>query len=69
MLTHYRLVRLRVEGLGPATVGIDAHGRSLYQEEQATAKDRLPQILADLASDRERARVVATGKKIGNVDE
>ena len=28
MLTHYRLVRLKVEGLGPATVGIDAHGRS-----------------------------------------
>ena len=69
MLMHYRLVRLRVEGLGPVTVGIDAHGRSLYQEEQATAKDRLPQILADLASDREHARVVATGKKIGNVDE
>lgn len=30
MLTHYRLVRLRVAGLGPATVAIDAHGRSLY---------------------------------------
>jgi fumarate hydratase subunit beta len=69
MLMHYRLVRLRVEGLGPVTVGIDAHGRSLYQEEQTTARERLPQILADLASDRERAQIVATGKKIGNVDE
>lgn len=48
MLTHYRLVRLKVEGLGPATVGIDAHGRSLYEEEAAAARDRLPDILARL---------------------
>ena len=34
MLVHYRVVRLAVEGLGPVTVGIDAHGRSLYAEEQ-----------------------------------
>ena len=40
MLTHYRLVRLRVEGLGPATVAIDAHGRSLYDEERREAQDR-----------------------------
>jgi fumarate hydratase subunit beta len=53
MLTHYRLVRLRVEGLGPATVGIDAHGRSLYDEEQATAQERLPAILARLDALRE----------------
>ncbi|RZL43150.1 MAG: fumarate hydratase [Variovorax sp.] len=55
MLTHYRLVRLRVEGLGPATVGIDAHGRSLYAEEQASAKERLPEILARLAARRAEA--------------
>ena len=67
MLMHYRLVRLRVEGLGPATVGIDAHGRSLYAEEQSTAKDRLPQILDDLAADRGRA-ALRTGT-LGNVDE
>lgn len=54
MLTHYRLVRLRVEGLGPATVGIDAHGRSLYEEEAATAHERLPQILAELDAARSR---------------
>ena len=52
MLMHYRLVRLRVEGLGPVTVGIDAHGRSLYAEEQATAQERLPAILASLAARR-----------------
>lgn len=54
MLTHYRLVRLRVEGLGPATVGIDAHGRSLYAEEQYSARERLPQLMADLEAARRR---------------
>ena len=48
MLVHYRLVRLAVEGLGPVTVGIDAHGRSLYAEEQAAARERLPEILREL---------------------
>ena len=37
MLMHYRLVRLAVEGLGPCTVAIDAHGRSLYAEIAAKA--------------------------------
>jgi fumarate hydratase subunit beta len=69
MLMHYRLVRLRVEGLGPVTVGIDAHGRSLYAEGQATAAERLPQILGDLAADRDRARIATTARAIGNVDE
>ncbi len=54
MLTHYRLVRLRVRGLGPVTVGIDAHGRSLYDEERATAQQRLPAILASLDEARRR---------------
>ena len=48
MLVHYRLVRLAVEGLGPVTVGIDAHGRSLYAEEQLAARERLPEILREL---------------------
>jgi fumarate hydratase subunit beta len=48
MLVHYRLVRLAVEGLGPVTVGIDAHGRSLYAEEQLAARERLPEILRQL---------------------
>lgn len=45
MLVHYRLVRLKVEGLGPVTVGIDAHGRSLYAEEQQAAQARLPELM------------------------
>lgn len=56
MLTHYRLVRLRVEGLGPVTVGIDAHGRSLYEEEQADAQQKLPDILAHLDARRAQAQ-------------
>lgn len=48
MLVHYRLVKLKVEGLGPATVGIDAHGRSLYAEEQQSALDRLPALMQEL---------------------
>ena len=52
MLTHYRLVRLRVEGLGPATVGIDAQGRNLYDEQTTAAQDRRAEIMAGLAQAR-----------------
>jgi fumarate hydratase subunit beta len=54
MLVHYRLVRLAVEGLGPVTVGIDAHGRSLYAEEQLAARERLPEILRELDAERSK---------------
>jgi len=52
LVAHYRLVKLRVEGLGPLTVAIDAHGNNGYEQISRTAQDRLPQILADLARDR-----------------
>lgn len=55
MLTHYRLVRLRVKHLGPATVAIDAHGRSLYDEEQATARLHRTHILDHLAARRNQS--------------
>lgn len=54
LVPHYRLVKLRVEGLGPATVGIDAHGRSLYDHLAEDAAKHLPDILAALATARER---------------
>jgi fumarate hydratase subunit beta len=47
-ISQFRLVTLRVEGLGPATVGIDAHGQSLYDNIKATALERLPAILEEL---------------------
>jgi fumarate hydratase subunit beta len=49
---HYRLVRLAVEGLGPVTVGIDAHGDSVFQSLQDGARARLPAILAGLEAAR-----------------
>lgn len=52
LVPHYRLVKLRVEGLGPATVGIDAHGTSLYQQLEEQARERQPQILDQLAAAR-----------------
>ncbi|HTK36536.1 MAG TPA: fumarate hydratase C-terminal domain-containing protein [Caulobacteraceae bacterium] len=55
LIVHYRVTRLQVEGLGPVTVGIDAHGRSLYEEGAHEAADRLPDILAGLAAARASA--------------
>jgi fumarate hydratase subunit beta len=56
MLTHYRLVRLQVEGLGPTTVGIDAHGRSLYSDVREQALRRIPSIIDALDAEREKSR-------------
>lgn len=55
-ISHYRLVKLRVEGLGPGTVAIDAHGNSLYDDLQAQAAHRLPEILRRLEADRKGAQ-------------
>lgn len=52
LVAHYRLVRLAVSGLGPVTVGIDAHGNSLFETLSAQAQDRMPDILAQLDRDR-----------------
>ena len=52
---HYRLVRLAVRGLGPLTVGIDAHGNSLFETLQDQAQARMPAILEQLAKDRAAA--------------
>jgi fumarate hydratase subunit beta len=53
LVAHYRLVRLAVEGLGPVTVGIDAHGNSLFRNLQGQAQARMPAILEQLARDRD----------------
>ena len=54
LISHYRLVTLRVKDLGPATVAIDAHGNSLYANLTETAEAKKPAILAQLAADRAR---------------
>lgn len=56
LIFHYRLVKLGVEGLGPGTVAIDAHGNSLFDSLQAQAADRLPAILEQLDSSRNDAK-------------
>lgn len=55
LIAHFRLVTLRVAGLGPLTVGIDAHGASLYDTLHDDAAARMPQILAKLQAEREAA--------------
>ncbi len=54
MVSHYRLVRVEVERLGPLTVGIDAHGNSIYRDLRRDARARMPEILAGL-NDRRRS--------------
>jgi L(+)-tartrate dehydratase beta subunit len=42
------LWKFRVKDFGPLTVGIDAHGRSLYKEVQDQAKEKLKELYARL---------------------
>jgi fumarate hydratase subunit beta len=40
-ISQFRLLTLDVEALGPATVAIDAHGNSLYEQLARQARERL----------------------------
>ena len=42
------LWKFRVKDFGPLTVGIDAHGNSLYHDVQAAAGEKLKEIFARL---------------------
>jgi L(+)-tartrate dehydratase beta subunit len=42
------LWRFRVKDFGPLTVGIDAHGNSLYHDVQSAAKKKLEELYARL---------------------
>lgn len=55
MISHYRIVKLRVEQLGPLTVAIDAHGNSVYDTLQEEAEKAMPRILDGLRAAREGA--------------
>jgi fumarate hydratase subunit beta len=48
-ISQFRLVTLDVDGLGPATVAIDAHGASLYEQLAQRAQQRLAQLRTDCA--------------------
>lgn len=51
-IMQFRLTRVRLDGFGPLTVAIDAHGRSLYDDLARAARERLPDILARLRTGR-----------------
>ena len=42
------LWKFRVKDFGPLTVGIDAHGNSLYHDVQAAARKKLEELYARL---------------------
>jgi fumarate hydratase subunit beta len=48
LVSHYRLVKLRVEQLGPLVVGIDARGNSTFETLSEQASGRMPKILREL---------------------
>ncbi|MCP5145949.1 MAG: fumarate hydratase C-terminal domain-containing protein [Gammaproteobacteria bacterium] len=52
-IEHYRLTLLQVDALGPATVAIDAEGRSLYDDIAHSAAARLETIINELDRTRE----------------
>ena len=53
MISHYRIVRMEVERLGPLTVGIDASGNSIYDLSREQATQRRAAIIAELRQARE----------------
>jgi fumarate hydratase subunit beta len=52
LIMQFRLTRVRLDGFGPLTVAIDAHGGSLYNDLARTARERLPGILERLQAER-----------------
>lgn len=56
LVSHYRIVRLKVKRLGPLTVGIDSQGNSLYQQIDEVARARREEILAAMSRERSENR-------------
>ena len=54
LVSHYRLVKLRVEELGPLVVAIDAHGKSKFDMLSEEARRLLPELMAELNHGRAR---------------
>ena len=53
MISHYRIVRIEVERLGPLTVGIDATGDSIYDTGRTRAAERRESLLAAMKAARD----------------
>ena len=56
LIEQFRLSRFALSGFGPLTVGVDAHGNSLYRDLSERASARLPDILARLEAEREKSK-------------
>jgi fumarate hydratase subunit beta len=54
LVSQYRLVKMRVEGLGPLTVAIDAHGNNVYLDQEARARNMLPELMSELNATRRK---------------
>lgn len=52
LVIHYRLVKLRVRGLGPLTVAIDAHGNNNFDLLESAARAKLPELMEELNATR-----------------
>ena len=52
MISHYRVVKLEVERLGPLVVGIDAKGQSIYDSTRDSANARRASIIEQMRMDR-----------------
>ncbi|MGB3335599.1 MAG: fumarate hydratase C-terminal domain-containing protein [Devosia sp.] len=52
LIQQFRLTRLRLDGFGPLTVAIDAHGNSLYEQLSTRAQSRLADIMTKLNEQR-----------------
>ncbi|MGA7975456.1 MAG: fumarate hydratase C-terminal domain-containing protein [Pseudolabrys sp.] len=48
LIEQFRLSRFRLNGFGPVTVAIDAHGNSMYRNLKDQAVSRMPAILKEL---------------------
>jgi fumarate hydratase subunit beta len=54
-VSHYRLVKLTMQSLGPLVVGIDANGNSMFETLSERASARMPDILKELDAGRRSA--------------
>jgi fumarate hydratase subunit beta len=55
LIEQFRLSQFRLEGFGPVTVAIDAHGNSMFDDLRQAAVERMPDILKGLEEARLRS--------------
>lgn len=55
LISHYRIVRIEVERLGPLTVGIDTFGNSIYDQTADAARQKRAALLEQMTAARDGA--------------